>query len=328
MNTVNTCVIGIDLGGTYIKGAALDPTGKILSEGKIETEVIQGQKRVLTNVTRLIHDLWKMSRVKSLCGVGLGVPGALDFKKGQIIESPNFPGWNDFPIQSAVQKAVDVPVIIENDANAAAMGERWVGAAQNLDNFLLITLGTGVGGGLVLGGKLWYGETGKGGEVGHMKITADGPRCGCGSTGCLEVYASSPALVRIAKEEWSRAHRTGAVPPMQWKTSSDLAEAAQRHDPVAEAVFGKMAHYLGIGIANVANLLDLNHFIISGGVSNAFHLFEQPLQQEVARYIFGMPPEEALRRIKIRRSLLGESAGMMGAAYLVLLASEGKTGSF
>lgn len=323
MDRLSTCVIGIDLGGTYIKGAALDLKGKILSEGKIDTEVAQGQARVLTNITRLIADLWKKSRVQSLAGVGLGVPGALDFKEGRIIQSPNFPGWDDFPIRSEVEKAVGVPVIIENDASAAAMGEHWVGAAQNLDNFLLITLGTGVGGGLVLGGKLWSGETGKGGEVGHMKITPDGPRCGCGSTGCLEVYASSTALVRMAQEEWRRAH--GNVPaPADWTTSSGLAGAAERQDPLAEAVFRKMAYYLGIGITNVVNLLDIHHFILSGGVSNAFHLFEQPLRQEAARRAFGMTPEEALKRIEIRRALLGESAGMIGAGHLVHLASKGK----
>ena len=313
------------MGGTYIKGAALDPKGKILSEGRIETEVAQGRARVLGNMARLVADLHEMSGAKSLIGVGLGVPGALDFKEGRIIQSPNFPGWDDFPICSTIEKEVGVPVMIENDANAAAMGERWVGAAQDLDHFLLITLGTGVGGGLVLGGKLWYGETGKGGEVGHMKITPDGPRCGCGSTGCLEVYASSPALVRMAAEEWNREHKNAdAVPPMRWTTSSDLADAAEQHDPIAEAVFEKMARYLGVGIANVANLLDLNHFIISGGVSNAFHLFERPLRQEVARRVFGMTPEEALRRIEIRRALLVESAGMIGAGHLALLASEGK----
>jgi glucokinase len=321
MDHLSTCIIGIDLGGTFIKGAALDLYGKVLSEGRVETEVAQGQKRVLENVSRLVADLREMSAAKTLVGVGLGVPGALDFKEGKIVESPNFPGWNNFPIQSAVEKAVGVPVIIENDANAAAMGERWVGAAQRLDNFLLITLGTGVGGGLVLGGKLWSGETGKAGEVGHMKITPDGPRCGCGSTGCLEVYASSAALARMAQEEWSRVHG-GAVMPTNWMTSSGLAEAAEQHHPIAEMVFDKMAYYLGIGIANVANLLDIHHFILSGGVSNAFPLFEQPLRQEMARRAFGMTPDEAFKRIKIRRALLGESAGMIGAGYLVLLSTQ------
>ncbi len=321
---LSTCVIGIDLGGTYIKGAALDLAGKILSEGKIETEVAQGQERVLENVARLVADLRKSSRLQSLAGVGLGVPGALDFKEGRIIESPNFPGWDNFPIRSQMEKAVGVPVIIENDASAAAMGERWIGAAQNIDNFLLITLGTGVGGGLVLGGRLWSGETGKAGEVGHMKITPDGPPCGCGSIGCLEVYASSTALVRMAREEWRRGQGS-VVPPAEWITSLDLADAAEHQDPIAVAVFEKMAYYLGIGIANVANLLDIHHFILSGGVSNAFHLFEEPLRQEVARRAFGMPPQEALKRIVIRRALLGESAGMIGAGHLVHLASRGKT---
>ncbi|MBI3804910.1 MAG: ROK family protein [Nitrospirae bacterium] len=320
----STFVIGIDLGGTFIKGATLDANGTVIFEGRLGTEVVEGRKRVLQNLAQLIGDLRKMSPGRSLVGVGLGIPGAIDFKEGRIIQSPNFPGWDGFPIRSAVEETVGVPVIVENDANAAAVGEGWVGAARTLENFLLITLGTGVGGGLVLGGKLWYGESGKAGEIGHMQITPDGPPCGCGSRGCLEVYASWPALVRMAKEEWSRLRENGTVDsaPPPWKSAFEVAEAAGRHDPIAKAAFAEMAYYLGIGIANVSNLLDLNYFILSGGVSNALPLFETALRQEVARRAFGMTEAEALKRIEIRQALLGESAGMIGAAYLALQATQ------
>lgn len=324
MDHRSACVIGIDLGGTFIKGAALDRTGKILSEGRTVTEVAEGRERVLHNLIHLIEELHGSGGAESLAGVGLGVPGALDFKEGRIIESPNFPGWDDFPIRSAMEEAIGVPVILENDANAAAVGEGWVGAARNQENFLLITLGTGVGGGLVLGGKLWYGETGKAGEIGHMQIVPDGLQCSCGAKGCLEVYASWSALVRMAQEEWSALRSKGAIESARpdWKTALAVAEAAERADPVAKAAFTKMAFYLGIGIANVSNLLDLNYFVLSGGVSNAFPLFEEPLRQEVARRAFGMTEAEALKRIQIRRSLLGESAGMIGAGYLALQAAQ------
>jgi glucokinase len=307
-------VIGIDLGGTFIKGAAFDPTGKILSEEKAPTEVALGKDGVVQNIVGLISRL-KQKNPGRLAGVGLGVPGALDFKEGRIIQSPNFPGWEDVPIRAWVEKEVGAPVILENDANAAAMGERWVGAARDLDHFLLITLGTGVGGGLVLNGRLWRGVYGKAGEIGHMKITEDGPRCGCGNRGCLEVYASSKALVRMAKEQWKNKRKKTPFPFM---TSDKLAKGAEEGNPIARRAFEEMAAYLSIGIVNIVNLLDIDRFIIAGGVSNAFYLFEPSLRQEVADRVFGMDTKEALKRIEIRRALCGENAGMIGAGYLAL----------
>lgn len=318
------CVVGIDLGGTYIKGAAFDPQGKVLAEGKCETEVALGQERVIKNIVQLITRLTQGCAHYPPAGVGLGVPGALDFKEGRVIQSPNFPGWENVPIRAWIQQETALPVIIENDANAAAMGEKWVGAARPLDHFLLITLGTGVGGGLVLNQKLWYGQNGKGGEVGHMRITPGGPRCGCGEQGCLEVYASSSALIRMAKEGWMELNRGGKGKPFppRFETAHGLAEGAERNDPIAKEAFSKLAHYLGIGIVNVANLLDINHFLISGGVGNAFHLFQEPLRREVASHVFGMESETAYKTIQIEKALCGENAGMIGAGYLALLASQ------
>lgn len=323
---MSKCVVGIDLGGTFIKGAVFDLSGKVLAEGKLQTEVPAGQARVIQNIVALVTELRQRCRNEVLAGVGLGVPGALDFKDGRVIQSPNFPGWENVPIRSWVQKELGVPVVIENDANAAAMGEMWVGAARRLDHFLLITLGTGVGGGLVLNQKLWYGKSGKGGEVGHMRITLDGPPCGCGQQGCLEVYASSSALIRMAKEKWNEVKKGGHAEPFPsgFETAQGLAECAERNDPMARAVFEKLAFYLGIGITNVANLLDIHHFILSGGVSNAFHLFQEPLRNEVASRVFGMDRETAYKIICIEKSLCGENAGMLGAGYLALLASEPK----
>lgn len=320
---MSKCVVGIDLGGTYIKGALFDTSGKILAEGKLETEVALGQERVIQNIISLVNRLRERCSSETLVGIGLGVPGALDFKNGRIVQSPNFPGWENVPIRAWIQKALAVPVILENDANAAAMGEMWAGAARQLDHFLLITLGTGVGGGLVLNRKLWYGENGKGGEVGHMRITPDGPPCGCGQHGCLEVYASWSALIRMAKEEWNEVKKGHSEPfPSRFETVQGLAAGAEKGDPLARTVFSKLAFYLGIGITNVANLLDINHFIISGGVSNAFHLFKEPLRMEVASRVFGMDRETAYKTICIDKALCGENAGMLGAGYLALLASE------
>src|SRR5581483_11396421 len=152
------CVAGIDLGGTYIQGALLDLSGNLLTEGKIETEVARGEEQAIRNLAALANRLKASPPNETLSGVGLGVPGALDFENGRVLHSPNFPGWKNVPIREWAQRALRVPVVIENDDNAAAMGEVWVGAARRLSHFLLITLGTGVGGGLVLNQKLWYGE--------------------------------------------------------------------------------------------------------------------------------------------------------------------------
>jgi len=316
------CVVGIDLGGTYIKGALFDLSGKLLTEGKIETEVARGEEQVIRNIATLVNRLKASRPNEILSGVGLGVPGALDFKNGRVIQSPNFPGWEDVPIREKAQKALGVPVVIENDANAAAMGEVWVGAARRLDHFLLITLGTGVGGGLVLNRKLWYGEAGKGGEVGHMRVTPDGPLCGCGQRGCLEVYASSSALSRMAKEKWNETQADAGPFPSGFETAQGVAERAERGDPMALAAFSNLALYLGIAIANIANLLDIHHYILSGGVSNAFPLFREALRKEVAPRVFGMDLETADKTIRIEKALCGENAGMLGAGYLALLASE------
>ena len=310
-------VIGIDLGGTLIKGASFDRDGKILAEEKAPTEAAAGQKRVIQNLVQVVGRLKKKSGAGGPAGVGLGVPGALDLKEGRVIQSPNFPGWKDVPIRAWVEKEIGAPVVIENDANAAALGERWIGAARRLDHFLLITLGTGVGGGLVLQGKLWRGVYGKAAEVGHMKITDDGPRCGCGARGCLETYASSGALVRMAKERW-RERKFKEKFPTELKTAEGVAGRAERGDPAAKHVFSRMAFYLGIGIANIVNLLDIDRFILSGGVSNGFHLFETPLRRQVASRVFGMAPEDALKKIEIRKAICGENAGMIGAGYLAL----------
>jgi|SRR5581483_1396692 len=321
------CVVGIDLGGTYIKGALFDLSGKLLTEGKIETEVARGEEQVIRNLAALVNRLKASHPNEILSGVGLGVPGALDFENGRVLQSPNFPGWENVPIRERAQKALKVPVVIENDANAAAMGEVWVGAARSLSHFLLITLGTGVGGGLVLNRKLWYGKAGKGGEVGHMRITPDGPLCGCGQRGCLEVYASSSALVRMAREKWSETQGNAGPFPPNFETAQGVAEAGEGGDPIALEAFSRLAFYLGIAIANVANLLDIHHYIISGGVSNAFPLFKEPLRQEVASRVFGMDRGTAVKTIRIERALCGENAGMLGAGYLALLASEsGETG--
>jgi glucokinase len=250
--------------------------------------------------------------------IGVGVPGVLDAERGVVVASPNFPGWEGFPLQARLQEACGRPVVIENDANAAALGEQWLGAARGERDFLFVTIGTGIGGGVVLDGRLWRGPGGRAGEFGHLKVEADGEPCGCGSRGCLERYANAAALERYALDALEQGGagplRALAMDRPEALDAAMIAQAAREGDGAARAVYQRFAVYLGMGIADVVNLLDLRCFIIGGGISPAFDLFAPWLREEVGRRIYGV----SIDAITIRQARCGNDAGGLGAAHLVL----------
>jgi glucokinase len=320
--------IGVDLGGTTIKSLAVDETGKIAARASRPTEVHAGQAQVVRNLAATVHDLIGQlgqadaSRDASIIHpIGVGVPGALDVDKGLVIASPNFPGWEGFPLRERLEAAIGRPVLIENDANAAAVGEQWQGAAIGLKNFLFITIGTGVGSGVVIDGRLWRGEGGRAGEFGHVKVEPQGELCGCGSRGCLERYTSAAALERYVVEAPPKGgtsdlrrlaiDRPDAIDP------AVIARAAATGDEAALAAYRQFAVYMGMGIAGVIHLLDLRHFIFGGGVSEAFDLFAPRLRQEVAARIYGV----AIGDIHLLKARCGNQAGSLGMAHLALSAS-------
>ena len=270
----NYC-IGIDIGGTVIKGALFASNGSLVQKRSVETLADKGRDAVLKNLTALIHSLH--STDKRVSAVGIGVAGVLDQHKEVLLQSPNIKVLEQVPLQKMLGEALRLPVFLENDANAAALGEKWAGAGRELDNFLLITLGTGIGGGFILHGELWSGENGKAGEFGHMVVAADGEACACGKRGCLEAYSSATAIKRMAQD----ALRAGACSGLQNLSGGDFSaidaemvhQAALQGDAVSRDVFKQMARYLAIGISNVNNLLDIHSFIIGGAVSNAFEVF-------------------------------------------------------
>jgi glucokinase len=321
--------IGVDLGGTTIKSLAVDETGIIAARASRSTEVHAGQEQVVRNLAATVHDLIgqlgqaDVSRGAAMIQpVGVGVPGVLDVDKGLVIASPNFPGWEGFPLRERLEAQIDRPVVIENDANAAAVGEQWRGAAIGLKDFLFITIGTGVGGGVVLDGRLWRGAGGRAGEFGHVKVVAEGGEpCGCGSRGCLERYTSAAALERYVLEaplgggtsdlKRLAIDRPDAIDP------AVIAQAAATGDEAALAAYRQFAAYMGMGIAGVIHLLDLRHFIFGGGVSEAFDLFAPRLRQEVAARIYGV----AIEDIHLLKARCGNQAGSLGMAHLALAAS-------
>jgi len=309
-------IIGIDIGGTMIKGALFGSDGVLIEKRSVETRVDRGRDAVLQNLIALIKSLHTTKG--QVLSVGIGVAGILDPPKEVLLQSPNIKPLEQAPLKKLLNEALQMPVFLENDANAAALGEQWAGAGRELDNFLCITLGTGIGGGFILHGDLWTGENGKAGEIGHMVVATDGILCACGKRGCLEAYSSATAIKRMAQD----AVQSGACSSLQNLSSGDFSaidaemvhQAALQGDAISIDIFKQMARYLAIGISNVNNLLDIHNFIIGGAASNALEVFRSFLLDEVARQVYAISQS----KIKITASQLGNDAGIYGAAYLAL----------
>jgi len=332
MSGARRFAVGVDLGGTMIKALAVDDSGRVVARAAHPTEVHAGQARVVRNLAEVVRELTAQlgsmipagapTGAETVKPIGVGVPGVLDVDRGLVISSPNFPGWEGFPLRDRLEAVIGRPVVIENDANAAAVGEQWLGAAAGVKDFLFITIGTGVGGGLVLDGRLWRGPGGRAGEFGHVKVVAEGGEvCGCGSRGCLERYANAAALERYALEELQKGPsgslRALALDRPEAVDPAVIAHAAREGDTAAQAAYRRFALYLGMGIAGVVNLLDLRHFILGGGVSEAFDLFSPWLTEEVAARIYGI----SIEAIHLLKARCGNEAGSLGMAQLVLARS-------
>jgi glucokinase len=337
--------IGVDLGGTNLRIAAVDANGTLIEKVTTGTQVKRGRDAVIDEMVAAIRALSaKFQQRSTLMGVGIGVPGIIDKVTGLLRESPNLPGWNDYPVRDVIEQKLQTPIYLENDANVAALGENWLGAAKGTDDMCMITLGTGVGGGIVLHGRIWHGMTGMAGELGHMTIDPAGPRCGCGSLGCLETFASATAVVRMARE----AINTGHADQLK-RTASDDAEFSARSvfnlalqgDEPARLIFRKVGWALGIGLASLINLLNLPMYVIGGGVSAGWEAYAPSMFEEVFRRCFvyaatapdlihrveegasaDLRPLISARRTIITRALLGSDAGLYGAARLPMLGVE------
>ena len=211
IHSMNKFSIGVDLGGTNLRIAAVDEQGTLVEKVTLGTKVSLGRDHVIDDMCDAIQRMSeKYKDTAPLMGIGIGVPGIIDMQTGLVRESPNLPDWVDYPVRADIEQRLKTVVILENDANVAALGEKWLGAAKDFDDVAMLTLGTGVGGGLVLGGTIWRGANGMAGEFGHTTVEPDGHPCGCGNHGCLEQYASATAVVRMAREAIARQQRLGA----------------------------------------------------------------------------------------------------------------------
>jgi glucokinase len=313
---VGQVVIGVDLGGTNLRTALLSPDGEVLDRQKEATQAIDGWKQVVSRLIRNIQQLQAIARQRGMdvAAAGVGAPGVIQMDKGIVVKSPNFPDWNNLPLKEELERALCIPVSIENDANAAALGEQWRGAGRGIDSMILLTLGTGVGGGIVLNNQIWQGADGMAGEIGHMTLIPDGRQCGCGNSGCLEMYASARGIVQSYREALGSTEAGTAASI----TSEQVYQAAREGEAVARRVMKGMGRMLGIGIANLINIFNPQMIVLGGGVKDAWDLFIGATQEEIMRRAFQVPAE----RTKIVPSLLGDDAGMIGAAAAALQAIE------
>lgn len=310
--------IGVDLGGTNLRVAAVDSDGRVLERRQLPAEVRSGPTPVINALSDAVMELRERFAVggAKLVGVGVGVPGIIFLSTGLLKKSPNLPGWEDIPVKEEIERRIGTKVYLENDANAAALGEAWAGAARNVRHLCLLTLGTGVGGGIIINGRILHGFAGMAAEVGHMTVEPQGALCGCGNHGCLEQYASATAIVRMAREAVAGERSEGlrALERENRLTSKRIYEAACGGDPMAKEIFVAMGRALGVGIATLINVLNPALVVLGGGVAAAWDAFAPAMFDELPRrcYIHREIP------VRIERAQLGNDAGLVGAAYLAI----------
>lgn len=308
--------IGIDLGGTFIKGGIVDENGNILLSDQVPTEKEQGENKVVENIAFLVEKLLKSLNIdKSLVvGVGMGVPGMIDSASGLVVYSNNL-DWENFPIAKLLSEKVGLPVKIANDANVAALGEAKFGCGKDYKTSVLITLGTGVGSGIVLDGKLFEGNRSAGAELGHMVIRADGEKCTCGRKGCFEAYASATALIRETKKamqenKQSKMWSKYSLDTVDGKTAFDFYDT----DISAKKVVDEYVENLGIGLTNIANVFRPEVIMLGGGVCAQGENLTLPLRSHLSSKIFAGSRGPS---VDIRIATLGNRAGILGASALL-----------
>ncbi len=326
---MQTFAIGVDLGGTNLRIAAVDDSGKLLEKLTLGTEVKRGRDYVIQEMCTAIEQVKaKYKDSGALCGIGIGVPGFIDMATGMVMRSPNLADWTNFPVREVIEKQLGTNVILENDANVAAMGEKWLGAGRQVEHMAMYTLGTGVGGGLIFSGRLWHGMTGMAGELGHFNVFPDGHPCGCGSRGCLEQYASATAVVRMAREAIERKEASHELeclaPDPQQFTSRSIYNLAVQGDTSAKKIFETVGRALGIGIGGMVNALNLPMYVIGGGVASSWDAFAPTMFAEMkfrsSIYSLTSPEQKDFAQSTIiTRALLGSDAGLYGAARLPML---------
>ena len=294
--------IGLDLGGTNLRAAAIDRSGNLLDRVSGKTAWSAGREAILSEMTDELRTLRERWGAKELAGIGVAVPGFIQLKEGVIRNSNNLASLENFPIRDEISRRLGAPVILENDANAAGLGEKWIGAGRGVDDLVLLTLGTGIGGAIIANGKLLRGSLGMAGELGHITVVANGNPCGCGNRGCVEKHASATAVTAMAK-------LLGLGDGLSAKDVYDLAIAGNEK---ARTIFVSMGEALGIALAMLINTFNFPLYLLSGGVLGAWDLFAPAMLAEARWRSFTFRTADT----RVEKAELGDDAGLFGAAYL------------
>ena len=312
-------VAGIDLGGTTVKIAFLSLNGDLIDHWEIPTDNSEEGKNITSDIAKSIDaKLQELGHSKeNVLGAGMGAPGPFDYKTGVIFKTVNL-GWPDnFPLKERLEADLGLPVTIDNDANCAALGEMWKGAGEGCKDLVCVTLGTGVGGGVIVNGDIVQGVKGAAGEIGHLTaIVEDGAPCNCGKTGCLETIASATGIVRLTKERLAERHTLSELHTLLDQegaiTAKDVFDAAKKGDELAKEIVQFVAFHLGLVLANIANTLNPEKIVIGGGVSKAGDVLLNPVKENFLKFSFKSVAESTV----IDVATLGNTAGVIGAAWL------------
>lgn len=312
--------VGVDLGGTYIKFGLVSSDGKIVSKSFLESKAENGPDAVIKQIKKGVSALLELSSSK-IVGIGIGAPGVISVKKGTVENPPNLPGWGKVHLGRIIQKEFVIDTYVENDANAAAIGEMIFGAGKKLNSFVMITLGTGVGGGIIFERKLFRGETGAAGEIGHLSIDFNGARCNCGSLGCIEAYSGNNYIIHDVLKDYE-SQKSSLVfkiieNNLDLLTPKVISQAAEQNDNYAINVINNLGTRIGYAMASVANLLDLTTIIVGGGVSG----FGSRLLQAIENGMRERVLQSLKPRVKVISAKLSNDAGIQGASSLVFYKS-------
>jgi len=309
--------VGLDVGGSAMKAGVVDDQGKSLASVSLPTEPHRGQEFGLERMCEAIRQAVAAAGLKmsEIAAIGVATPGTMDIPGGVILDPPNLKPWRNVPVREHIRKIFQLPTAFQNDANAAAFGEFWAGAGRDAHSMVLFTLGTGVGGGIIIGDLVLEGEHSHGGELGHMKIEMTDPRqCGCGRWGCLEAYASATSVVKRAIEALSKKGAQSQLHAQRNKegglTARDIFDAAQTGDAIASKIVEDTAYYLAVGATNMMHTIDPNMIVYAGGMIAAGDAFLQKIRDFVDELAFPVPAKNTT----ICYAQLGSDAGFIGAA--------------
>ena len=308
-------LIGIDLGGTNIKVGLVSIDGRLLGEKRVPTEVPRGPEQAVARMIEVSRQLLSECQcgIAQVLACGIGAPGPLNTRTGCIVKTPNLTGWDGAALAAPVSQAMGIPVFLEGDANAACWGEHWAGAGRGVDNMLMITLGTGVGGAAIVNGQLIRGRDDTGGHIGHMVVEPGGAQCGCGRKGCLEAYASATATARRFRDAVARG-KSSSLQAGAELSSRDIYEAARSGDKLARQIIELTGWYVGIVLGGLANVLNPELCCVAGGMIHAGEMLFKPMRDSLVEHSLEAPGQ----RLRVIPAELGEPAGIIGAAGCAL----------